>query len=79
MEREAMQAIIEEKNKIMHERAMHSKGQDPPSSEVPNDQGPATHNKKKKKKTKKTNKGKKRATRGKKKRDVKKGLGDKKN
>lgn len=73
MEREAMRAIIEEKNKIMHERAVHGKSPQPSLSEQHDE--PTTKEEKKKKKkdsSKKGTKGKKRSSKGKKKKDIKK-------
>jgi len=65
-----MNAIIEEKNKIMRERSQHKQGPDAPSSEVPYDTT-HTEEKKTKKKNKKGVKGKKRSSKGKKKKGTK--------
>lgn len=85
MEKEAMQAIIEEKNKIMRERSKHHQGPEPPSSEIPGAVEPIETKKvKKKNENKKGVKGKKRASKGKKKKEFKKrtkksGISKKKN
>lgn len=82
MEKEAMKAIIEEKNRIMRERSGHHEGPEPPISEATGE--PMETKKTKKKANKKGVKGKKRTSKGKKKKDIKKrpkksGISKKKN